>query len=182
MRRFAVAGALVAAMIIAAPLALASHIVDGFIGTPMGAQAVVTPQLRVEAPKAVFKIGQRIPVRVAYRDFDWQRQRCSPPGGCLGETPQELSDDGLVKGHIHVYFQRVTGDFPDVGSDSFCVPENVTPDGFGGGVLEGTCPAVSTPGLYRVSAEFQSQSHVAILKARPQDMPTTDTLIVRAMP
>jgi hypothetical protein len=182
MRRLAVAGTLAGAMIIAVPLALAAHIVDGFISTPMGAQAVTTPQLRVESPTTIFKTGERIPVKVAYRDFDWQKQRCGPAGPCLGESSQELSEGGLVRGHIHVYFQRMTGKFPEVGSNSFCVPEDVTLDGTGGGVVEGTCPAVSQPGLYRVSAEFQSQSHVAILKARAQDMPTTDNLTVRAMP
>jgi hypothetical protein len=46
------------------------------------------------------------------------------------------------------------------------------------GVAEGSCPAPA-PGLYRLSVEMQSNSHVSILKNGPQAVPSSDTRIVR---
>lgn len=164
-------------MIAAVPRALGA-----FIGTPMGDPAVATPQLRVVLPDQTVKVGEPIPVKVAYRDFDLRPElRCIPAGPCAGSTPQTLND-GLVQGHIHVYLQRVTGDgFPATLAVSFCIPSNITTTGTGDGVVTGNCPPVTERGVYRVSAEFQSNSHIAILKVGPQDVPTSDNRDIRAI-
>jgi hypothetical protein len=48
-------------------------------------------------------------------------------------------------------------------------------------VVLGNCPPVTERGVYRVSAEFRSNSHIAILKVGPQDVPTSDNRDIRAI-
>jgi len=169
--------------LMAVGLVLASAVLafGAFLGGPIGTQPDVTPQLRIVEPSIPFDAGSPIPVEIAYQNFDLQPQlRCNPAGPCTGSTPQTVTD-GYAQGHIHVYFQRVTAGFENVDSDSFCIPTNVTRDGFNGTVA-GNCPAVNTPGVYRVTAEFQSNSHINALKEtnKPQDVPTSDAVQRRA--
>lgn len=155
-----------------------------FLSSPMGTQPDVTPQLRIVGPAEPFDTDAPIKVQIAYRDFDLEPQlRCGPAGPCTG-TSEQATINGYDQGHIHVYFQFVNDDpqgFDAVASDSFCIPAIVERDGFNG-VVSGICPALSKKGLYRMSAEFQSNSHVSALKAtnHPQDAPTSDTVLVRA--
>jgi hypothetical protein len=154
-----------------------------FLGGPIGTQPNVTPQLRIVEPSGPFAADEPVVVEVRYQDFDLRPElRCNPAGPCTGSSPQVVVD-GVDQGHVHVYLQRVggRGPLPNVDSDSFCIPTQVERDGYMG-VVRGTCPAVGEKGLYRVSAEFQSNSHVSALKAtnRPQDVPTSDDREVRA--
>lgn len=154
---------------------------------PIGTQPDVTPQLRIVEPSLPFASGEPIPVRVAYQDFDMRPDlRCGPAGPCTGTLPQTVTE-GRDQGHVHVYFQRIDNpghddsqDLPNVDSDSFCIPATVEADGYSG-VVSGVCPALPR-GFYRVTAEFQSNSHVSALKAtnRPQDVPTSDAVLVVA--
>jgi hypothetical protein len=159
----------VAAVIV--PLALGA-----FLKSKMGYQPVRTPELRILEPTGVVHPGEPIQVRVAFTDFDFQPgMRCNPAATCTGSSPQTLNSDGLAQGHIHVYIQEGTGlGNPD--SVSFCIPPTAVE-----GVAVGTCPPIAEHGLYRVSAEFQSNSHVSVLKAenRPQDAPTSDAAVIR---
>lgn len=169
--------------LLAAALTLAAVVVafGAFLPGSIGQQPNVTPQLRVVSPSVPFDAGSPVHVEVAYQNFDLQPGlRCNPAGPCTGSSPQTVTD-GFAQGHVHVYLQRVTGQFPNVDSDSFCIPTNVTRNGFNG-TVEGNCPAVNVTGVYRISAEFQSNSHVNALKAenRPQDVPTSDDKEVRA--
>jgi hypothetical protein len=88
--------------------------------------------------------------------------------------------DGYVQGQIHGYLQRLPedGSIPDINSTSFCVLERVAERNGHDGIAEGECPAVP-PGEYRLSAEFQTNSHTAILEDGPRAAPTADALIVR---
>jgi hypothetical protein len=102
-------------------------------------------------------------------------------GGPMGEQPQTVTD-GRAQGHIHVYLQREEkdGTWTDVDSDSFCIPAGKTLTGPFEGTASGTCPALPK-GLYRMTAELQSNSHVSVLKAtnKPQDAPVSDALYCR---
>ena len=151
-----------------------------FLGGPIGEQPTVTPQLRITSPALPFKADAPVAVKIAYQNFDLQPQlRCGPAGPCTGTSPQTVVD-GRAQGHIHVYLQRVTGQFPNVDSDSFCIPATKVADGFNG-TVEGNCPAVPK-GLYRITAEFQSNAHLSALKAenKPQDVPTSDAIYALA--
>jgi hypothetical protein len=153
------------------PLALGA-----FLYTDMGNQPVRTPELRILEPTGVVHPGEPIPVRVAFTDFDFRPDlRCGPAGPCTGSEPQTLGPGGVAQGHIHVYIQKGTG-LGDPDSVSFCIPPTAVE-----GVAVGTCPAIAERGKYRVSAEFQSNSHVSVLKGanRPQDAPTSDAVVIR---
>jgi hypothetical protein len=170
-------------MAAAVTLIAAAVAYGAFLSGPIGTQPDVTPQLRIEQPRFPFKADQPIPVKVAYQDFDLRPElRCNPAGPCTGSTPQTVVE-GRDQGHIHVYFQRqlLDGSFANVDSDSFCIPAVVVRNGYNG-TVSGTCPALGVKGLYRVSAEFQSNSHVSALKAtnKPQDVPTSDVSYVIA--
>lgn len=175
----------IAAIVMALCLTCAAVAFGAFLGGPIGDQPTVTPQLRVVSPLLIHT-NQPITVKIAYKDFDLEPQlRCGPAGPCTGSLPQTVTADGHDIGHIHVYLQKVTGQFAtQADSDSFCIPADVTlgADPYSGTVT-GTCPAVTDKGLYRVAAEFQSNSHVSALKAtnKPQDMPTTDNVYALAI-
>lgn len=165
-------------------LIVAAVAYGAFLGGPIGEQPTVTPQMRIQGQdvsgRLLIRADAPIPVRIAYRDFDFQPAlRCGPAGPCTGTSPQTVVD-GRAQGHIHVYLQRVTGEFPNVDSDSFCIPPTREGTGFDG-VAVGNCPAVPK-GLYRITAEFQSNAHLNALKAenRPQDVPTSDAIYALA--
>jgi hypothetical protein len=164
--------------LLAAGLTLAAAVVasGALLSGPIGQQPDVTPQLRVVTPLVSFQSGQPIAVKVQYKNFDLQPQlRCSPAGPCTGSSPQTVTE-GYAQGHIHVYFNRISGTgFVNVDSDSFCIPATKTLSSPYAGTVEGNCAALPR-GVYRVSAEFQSNSHVSVLKGenKPQDAPTTD--------
>lgn len=150
-----------------------------FLAGPIGDQPSVTAQLRVAGPRHQ-KPAQPIPVRVAYRNFDLQPQlRCGPAGPCTGTSPQTVVD-GRAQGHVHVYLQRVVRGFPAVAADSFCIPATKAATGPFEGTVTGNCPALPR-GRYRLTAEFQSNSHVSALKAenKPQDAPLSDATYLR---
>jgi hypothetical protein len=162
-------------------LAFATYAYAAFLGGPMGEQPDVTAQVRLNMPNVV-KAGEPIPVEVAFKDFDDEPQlRCGPAGPCTGSLPQTVTD-GRAQGHIHVYLQREEkdGTWTDVDSDSFCIPAGKTLTGPFEGTASGTCPALPK-GLYRMTAELQSNSHVSVLKAtnKPQDAPVSDALYCR---
>lgn len=170
-------------------LAITTVAFGAFLGGPMGQQPDATPQMRIMMPNTIAS-SEPVSVSVAYHEFDLQPQlRCGPAGPCTGTSPQTVVD-GRAQGHIHVYLQAVSGPTPDadresfqnVDSDSFCIPTVKTPTDAFNGTVSGNCPAVP-PGLYRVTAEFQSNSHVNVLKQenRPQDVPTSDATYVRAV-
>lgn len=164
-------------------LVVAAVAYGAILGGPIGTQPDVTPQLRIVEPRIPFDSAQPVPVKIAYQDFDMQPQlRCAPAGPCTGTLPQTVTE-GRDQGHIHVYFQRQLSDgtFANVSSDSFCIPATVTLDAGSAynGTVSGSCPAPGK-GLYRMTAEFQSNSHVSALKAtnKPQDVPTSDAIMV----
>lgn len=153
-----------------------------FLETALGAQPTVTPMLRIESPTTTGRVraGTPVTIRVQYADFDFRPELRTPnAGSTLGSQPQTVVD-GVVQGHIHGYLQRLPddGSLPAPDATSFCVLErSVSRTGYDG-VAEGECPAVP-PGTYRLSAEFQSHSHTAILKTGPRATVTGDVIIVR---
>lgn len=156
------------------------------ISTSMGDQPDLTPQLTIRAPVGVVQAGEPIPVVVEYVNFHADpAARCSPAGTCLGSLPNRVTGVPAVDvGHIHVYFtpaeESVEGPVQAV---SFCIPSVVAEANFAG-TISGNCPALTEKGVYRVSAEFQSDSHVSSLKAfnSPQHIPTSDVEIIRVTP
>ena len=153
-----------------------------FLDTPLGEQPQVTPALLISSPGSQGRVRANTPVtiRVVYRDFDNQPQlRTAPAGPTLGTQSQVLVE-GRVQGHIHGYLQPVPADgsIPAVEATSFCVLERVQRTGEFSGIAEGECPAVPA-GDYRLSAEFQTNSHTAILKSGPRATPTADVMLVR---
>lgn len=161
-------------------LVLAALLGAGTYLTPMGDVPDITPQLRIESPGVFIRAGAPIAVRVAYQDFDAQPSlRCNPAGACAGSLPATVTPgpNGLVaQGHIHIYFQKVTSQFPATQAISFCIPSTVVATPEFDGTISGNCPALTSRGVYRVSAEFQSNSHISSLKAgnSPQHVPTSD--------
>ncbi len=174
-RRLLVALIAAGLAVIIVPLALGVFPVPA-LETPMGNQPIRTPELRILAPTRVVHPGKLIPVRIAFTDFDFQPGlRCNPATTCTGQGAQTLNAAGLAQGHIHVYIQKGTG-LGDPDSVSFCIPPTAVD-----GVAIGNCPALAERGLYRVTAEFQSNSHISILKeaGKPQDAPTSDAVVIR---
>lgn len=167
------------------PSPLASTVaglIGRFIETPLGAQPAVTPSLRIEAPSATGRIPANAPItiRVRYQNFDYRPElRTGNADATLGSQSQVLTD-GFVQGHAHGYLQRIPedGSMPDVQASSFCVLVRAVEKSGYDGVAEGDCPGVP-PGEYRLSAEFQTNSHTAILKNGARAAPTADALIVR---
>jgi hypothetical protein len=152
------------------------------LDTPLGEQPRITPSLRIESPSTTGRVvaNQPVTIRVRYANFDNQPALRTPNAGVtLGSQPQVLTD-GFVQGHIHGYLQRIdrTGALPDVNATSFCVLERIVERHGYDGVAEGECPAVP-PGEYRLSVEFQTNSHTSILKDGPRATPTADLLTVR---
>jgi len=157
-------------------------ILNRFLGTPLGTQPTVSPSMQILAPVATGRVeaGRPITIRVRYWDFDNRPElRTDPAGATLGSLPQVLTD-GFVQGHLHGYLQRIPddGSAPDVQATSFCVLTRVVAETPFSGVAEGECPAVPR-GEYRLSAEFQTNSHTAILKDGPRAVPTADVITVR---
>ncbi len=152
------------------------------LDTPLGEQPRITPSMRIESPSETGRVVANRPVtiRVRYANFDNQPALRTPNAGAtLGSEPQVLTD-GFVQGHIHGYLQRIDrgGAMPDVNATSFCVLERIVERHGYSGVAEGECPAVPA-GEYRLSAEFQTNSHTAILKDGPRATPTADIIMVR---
>lgn len=153
-----------------------------YIETPMGQQPTVNPSLRLLSPTTEGRVRRNEPVtiRVAYQDFDFRPELRTPNAGAtLGSAPQVVVD-GVVQGHIHGYLVPITddGSVPSAQSTSFCVLTR-SPERAGySGIAEGECPGVPA-GDYRVSVEFQTNSHAAVLKNGPQAAPTADAVIVR---
>lgn len=149
------------------------------IDTPMGDQPDLTPQMFIAEPNNhVIKAGEPIPVVIQYWNFHADPSlRCGPAGACLGSLPNTVTGTPAVDvGHIHVYFTSEGA----VQAQSFCIPSTVVEVDFIG-TVSGNCPALTEKGIYRVSAEFQSNSHVSSLKAfnSPQHIPTSDVAIIR---
>ncbi len=152
------------------------------INTPMGAQPRITPSLRIESPSTTGRVvaNQPVTIRVRYENFDNQPALRTPNAGTtLGSEPQVVID-GYVQGHVHGYLQRLDRGrgLPDVNATSFCVLERVPQRRGYNGVAEGECPGVPA-GEYRLSAEFQTNSHASILKDGPRATPTADLVIIR---
>ena len=156
------------------------------IATPMGDQPDLTPQLTILAPTGpVVKAGEPIHVVVGYLNFHADpAARCSPAGTCLGSLPNTVTGAPAVDvGHVHVYFTPgATSTEASPQAVSFCIPATVTEAADYSGTIEGDCPPLPDKGLYRVSAEAQSNSHVSSLKAfnSPQHVPTSDVVVLRA--
>lgn len=164
--------------LLATLLTLAGRVLD----TPLGAQPRITPSLRIVSPSTNGRVvaGRPVTIRVRYANFDNQPELRTPNAGAtLGTLPQVLTD-GFVQGHVHGYLQRLdrTGAMPDVNATSFCVLERIVERRGYDGVAEGECPAVPA-GEYRLSAEFQTNSHTAILKDGPRATPTADIITIR---
>lgn len=153
-----------------------------FVETALGQQPAVTPMLRIESPTSSGRVrrGEPVTIRVRYRDFDFRPELRTPNAGAtLGSQPQTVVD-GVVQGHIHGYLQRLpeNGALPDADAVSFCVLERTVERRGHSGVAEGECPGVE-PGEYRLSAEFQTNSHTAILKTGPRATITADVVTIR---
>lgn len=153
-----------------------------YIETALGQQPSVTPMLRIESPSSTGRVERNAPVtiRVRYTNFDFRPELRTPNAGAtLGSQPQVVVD-GVVQGHIHGYLQRLpdNGGVPEADAVSFCVLERVVSRSGNNGVAEGECPGVE-PGTYRLSAEFQTNSHTAILKTGPRATVTGDIVVVR---
>ena len=155
----------------------------GDISTPMGTQPDLTPQLTIRRPLLTATAGQPIPIVVEYQNFHADpAARCNPAGTCLGSLPNTVTGpEGATVdvGHVHVYF---TPGYTSVGNivqaRSFCIPSTVNEVDFSG-TITGNCNPLPA-GIYRVSAEFQSNSHVSSLKANnsPQHIPVSDDHLV----
>lgn len=177
MKRLAVVILVVAGVILG--VALTAVAVGTSISTPIGDQPDLTPQMAIVEPgNPVIKAGEPIHVVIAYQNFHADPSlRCGPAGTCLGSLPNTVTGAPAVDvGHVHVYF---TSDGV-VQAQSFCIPTIVTEVNFAG-TIEGDCPALADKGVYRMSAEFQSNSHVSSLKAfnSPQHIPTSDVITLR---
>lgn len=156
------------------------------ISTSMGDQPDLTPQLTIRSPVGVIKAGDPIPVLIEYVNFHADpAARCAPAGTCLGSLPNRVTGAPAVDvGHVHVYFTPTEESVgAPVQAVSFCIPAVVNEVNFAG-TISGNCPALTEKGEYRVSAEFQSDSHVSSLKAfnSPQHIPTSDVEIIRVTP
>ncbi len=153
-----------------------------FIDTALGEQPRFTPMMRIESPREQGRVRANEPVtiRVRYTNFDFRPELRTPNAGAtLGSLPQKVVD-GVVQGHIHGYLQRLPDDggVPVADATSFCVLERSVERRGYNGVAEGECPGVE-PGTYRLSAEFQSNSHTSILKTGPRATVTGDVQVVR---
>jgi hypothetical protein len=173
----------VVAVVAVVAVPLVARAVGSSITTPMGDQPDLTPQLTIRAPAGVVHPGDPIPVVVEYVNFHADpAARCAPAGACLGSLPNRVTGTPAVDvGHVHVYFTPGTASTEGpVQAVSFCIPTTVAEVGFAG-TLSGTCPPLAERGEYRVSAEFQSDSHVSSLKAvnSPQHVPVSDVAVVR---
>lgn len=159
-----------------------SSVVGRFIETPLGTQPAVSPSLRIEAPSAMGRIAANTPVtiRVRFTNFDYRPDLRTPNADATLGSHSQVLTDGFVQGHAHGYLQRLPedGSMPDIQASSFCVLVRTVEKAGYDGVAEGDCPGVP-PGDYRLSAEFQTNSHTAILKNGPRAAPTADALIVR---
>jgi hypothetical protein len=151
----------------------------------MGTQPSVNPQVRILKPTPgvpTYSHRHRVPVRVAYQEFDHRPDLRTPNAGAtLGSEPQVVTE-GRVQGHIHAYLQRLNAD-GSLGSStpaSFCVLDTTESSTGYNGVASGSCPAVPA-GWYRLSVDMQSNSHVAVLKNGPQSVPTADSVIVKVV-
>jgi hypothetical protein len=178
-KRLAVIILVVAGVILG--VALTAVAVGTSISTPIGDQPDLTPQMAIVEPgNPVIKAGEPIPVVIAYTNFHADPSlRCSPAGTCLGSLPNTVIGAPAVDvGHIHVYFTPLDG--VTVQAQSFCIPAIVAEVNFAG-TVSGNCPALTEKGVYRMSAEFQSNSHVSSLKAfnSPQHIPTSDVVTLR---
>jgi hypothetical protein len=185
MKRIAFAILVIAGVIIG--VAITAVAASNTISTSMGDQPDLTPQLTIRSPTGVIKAGEPISVVVEYVNFHADpAARCAPAGTCLGSLPNRVTEGvpSVDVGHIHVYFtpavESVEG---PVQATSFCIPSVVAEVNFAG-TVSGNCPALTEKGEYRVSAEFQSDSHVSSLKAfnSPQHIPTSDVEIIRVTP
>lgn len=156
------------------------------VATPIGDQPDLTPQLAIIEPsKPVVKAGEPIHVVVQYVHFHVDpSQRCAPAGTCLGSLPNTVTGAPAVDvGHVHVYFAPgATSTEAGPQAVSFCIPTTVTEAADYSGTVEGDCPPLPDKGVYRMSAEAQSNSHVSSLKAynSPQHVPTSDVVVLRA--
>ena len=162
-------------------MATLTAFVGRVLDTPLGAQPRITPSLRIASPSSSGRVvaNQPVTIRVRYENFDNRPELRTPDAAnTLGSLPQVLTD-GYVQGHVHGYLQRVDDDnFPDVNATAFCVLTRVVTRTGYNGVAEGDCPAV--PAVeYRLSVEFQTNSHTAILKDGPRATPTADIAMVR---
>jgi len=163
-------------------LATLTEFVGRVLDTPLGAQPRITPSLRIASPGSSTRVlaNQPITIRVRYENFDNRPELRTPNAEVsLGSQTQVLTD-GYVQGHVHGYLQRLDDDddLPDVNATSFCVLTRVVSRVGYNGVAEGECPAVPA-GKYRLSVEFQTNSHTAILKDGPRATPTADIAMVR---
>ena len=179
MKRLAFALLVIAGAIIG--VAVVAVAASNSITTSMGDQPDLTPQMTILSPdKPVIKAGEPIHVVIGYTNFHADPTlRCAPAGTCLGSLPNTVTGTPAVDvGHVHVYFTPADG--VTVQATSFCIPGTVTETGYAG-TIEGDCPALTEKGVYRMSAEFQSNSHVSSLKAfnSPQHIPTSDVVILR---
>jgi hypothetical protein len=179
MRRIALVILVVAGVVLG--VALTAVAASNSIPTPIGDQPDLTPQMSIVEPsKPVIQNNEPIPVVIAYQNFHADPTlRCGPAGTCLGSLPNTVTGVPAVDiGHIHVYFTPYDG--TTVQATSFCIPSTVVEVNFAG-TVSGNCPPLAEKGLYRMSAEFQSNSHVSSLKAfnSPQHIPTSDVVILR---
>jgi hypothetical protein len=163
---------------LASLIALAGRVLD----TPLGAQPRITPSLRIESPSPTGRVvaDRPVTIRVRYVHFDNQPTLRTPNAGETLGTQTQVLTDGFVQGHVHGYLQRIdqTGAMPDVNANSFCVLERIVEQQGYNGVAEGECAGVPA-GDYRLSAEFQTNSHTAILKDGPRATPTADIITIR---
>jgi hypothetical protein len=153
------------------------------ISTAMGEQPTVSPSVRIVAPSqfgATLRRNEPVTIRAAYRDFDYRPELRTPNAGATLGSQSQVVVDGVAQGHMHGYLQLIPqdGSMPSIESASFCVLERVVSRSGYDGIAEGDCPGVP-PGDYRLSVEFQSNSHVTILKNGPRAAPTADIITVR---
>jgi len=181
MKKLAVLLVAAVALVIGVPL-IAKAVGAHNIATSIGDQPDLTPTMQILEPSnPVIKAGEPIPVVIGYSNFHADpTQRCAPAGTCVGSLPNTVTGAPAVDvGHIHVYFTPADGG-ATVQATSFCIPTEVNETNFAG-TISGNCPALTEKGVYRMSAEFQSNSHVSSLKAynSPQHIPVSDVLILR---
>ncbi|MFZ9483171.1 MAG: hypothetical protein ACO3AV_09755 [Ilumatobacteraceae bacterium] len=181
--KLAAASLALVAVAIAAPVAANS--INRIISTPMGTQPTVNPQVRILTPNPgvpTYSRLQRVPIRVAYQQFDHRPDLRTPNAGATLGSESQVVTEGRVQGHIHAYLQPLNAD-GSLGSStpaSFCVLDVTESSNGYDGIASGSCPAVPA-GWYRLSVDMQSNSHVAVLKNGPQSVPTADSITIKVV-
>lgn len=157
----------------------AAAVVTSYNDTDRGYQVSVTPQVRIDVAK-VSKRDEPVYIEIAYKDLHFMPEaRSGNAAETMGRSPQTVGEDGRLEGHIHAYVHPV--DSAEVRALTFCILSEELSVGEDGtsGVVGGFCGQPVPKGEYRISADVQTNFHDAPLKKHPQDVPPSDSVIIK---